>query len=128
MIQDAALRLSANQAVTTTAASTNVIDLGATPPDLGGGANVFAVATVSEAFATCTSVKVSLQDSADNSTFADIASGPVIAVADLVVGKDVMLAVPQGHRRYLRLNYTVAGSAATAGKFNAVLTPNPATA
>jgi hypothetical protein len=116
---DALLRLSNAQAVTTTAVSTNVIDTKG--GDIGAGRPLYLVVQVVEDFADGTSLTVALQDSADNSSFAAVVSGPAILTADLTVGKKVVLGVPPGTRRYLRANYTVSGTM-TAGKVTAYIT------
>jgi len=112
-------KFSDEQAITTTAVSTNVVDLELVNPNLGEGTPLFARVRVTADFADGTSLKVSLQDSADNSTFADLASTAAIATATLVQGYNfVKLAIPDEHRRYVRLNYTVSGTM-TAGKVTA---------
>lgn len=136
MIFSAQQLLSDDQAVTATAISENVIDLGtaATPyggaaalnQDIGKGAPVPFLAQVTEDFATLTSLTISLE-TADN---AALSSGAVklaeqtIAAADLVAGKQVALQfLPNGvNKQYLGLRYTVAGSNATAGKITAGIT------
>jgi hypothetical protein len=63
-----------------------------------------------------------LQDSADNSSWADVVSGAVIAKATLVAGKEmVKVKVPVGTRRYLRAIARIATADLTAGKFDAYL-------
>lgn len=136
MIWDMQSLFSWDQAITVTAVSTNVIDLGATGTpvggtvalkrDLGAGGPVPLRMQVTEAFATLTSLNVILQTSDDEafgSGVVVVAQTGAIAAADLTVGK--VLApqyVPQGaNKRYLRLSYTVAGTAATAGKISAGL-------
>lgn len=124
MILDNNLILSDGQAVTATAASTNVIDTGPNSADWGKGQEMVVTAQVDTDFATCDSLKVTLQDSADNSSFATLLDGIVVAVASLVAGKKLLqVTIPPTHRRYLRLNYTIAGSNATAGKVNAHIGP-----
>jgi hypothetical protein len=122
MILDDTFILSDGQAVTATAVSTNVIDTGANAKNLGGGQEMVFEAVVDTAFATLTSLKVTLQDSADNSSYATLVDGVAIAAASLTPGRTLLrCTVPNTHRRYLRANYTVAGSDATAGKVNAHL-------
>lgn len=50
------------------------------------------------------------------------------AVADLVVGKQITVALPPApsYEKYLGLLVNVSGAALTAGRFNAFLTPAPA--
>lgn len=116
---DALLRLSDKQAITTTAASTNVVDT--RDNDIGAGRPLYLVLHVVEAFAGGTSLAVALQDSANNSTFADVVASPAIALANLTLGKKVVLGLPPGLRRYLRANYTVSGTF-SAGKVTAHIT------
>lgn len=135
MIFDTTLLLSDAQAITASAASTNVIDLGATGTvygaaaaltrDDGKGMNLKLHAQVVEAFATLTSLTIGVQvDTADSFGSPKTIVSQTIALADLVAGKTVsIMTVPPGaDERYLRLYYTVAGSNATAGKITAGIT------
>jgi hypothetical protein len=132
MIFDEQTLLSNQQAITATAASTNVIDLGATgtvigaagalPRDIGKGVRIPLRVQVTEAFNNLTSLQVALQvaaasDFASSKTVKSI----TVPVADLKAGKVVEIDyVPRGtDQRYLRLNYTVTGTAPTAGKVTA---------
>lgn len=123
------------QAITTTANSTNYINLGtpSTPPhapaalkrDMGGAANIPLLVQVTTAFAGGTSLKVDLEVD-DNSSFSSAkvaASSPVIVTADLVAGKQIPIPVlPQGvDEQYVRLKYTVVGTM-TAGNITAGIT------
>lgn len=136
MIFDSTLLLSNAQAITADAASTNVIDLGAPGKVYGAGANLIRdigkgkpiplLVQVVEAFATLTSLTVSLQvDDAD--TFGSpktVWTSPAIPVAELIIGKVVVPEyIPRGtNERYMRLYYDVTGSNATAGKITAGVT------
>jgi hypothetical protein len=125
MLTDGTLVFSEAQALTVTAVSTNVLDMGVAQPDQGQGVAKWVSAYVDAAFASGTSIAVVLQDSADNSTFAAILTGPVVATAALVAGAVMAaFALPMKHRRYLRLSYTVVGTF-DAGAVNAVLGPPP---
>ena len=133
MIFSAEQLFSDDQAITATAASTNVIDLGATGTvlnapndlkrDLGKGTPIPILIQVTEDFATLTSLTVSVQTDDDENfgTATTVLSSPAVPVADLVEGyKFPIIWVPIGvNKRYLRLNYTVAGSNATTGKVTA---------
>ena len=114
--------LSEEQAVTTTAASTHVVDLTAAGNFVPGA--LFALCRVDVDFATLTSLTVSLETAA-NSNFSDateLASATFLAAA-LTAGKQLLaVAVPAVVKRYLRAKYTVTGSAATAGKVSCFLT------
>ncbi len=132
MILSANQLFSDDQAVTATAVSTNVIDLGVagTPydaaaalnQDVGKGTPVPVLIQVTEAFATLTSLTITIEVSANS----DLSSSTVlatetVAVADLVAGKQTFLQVlPNGaDQRYLGVRYTVTGSSATAGTITA---------
>lgn len=118
MILDADLVFSNKQAVTATAESTNTLDLGAAGDAIGQELTIHVV--VDTAFATLTSLTVSLETSADDSTWTTVLSGPAIARASLTKGASIFcVRVPQGLSRYVRMKYTVGGSNATAGKVTA---------
>ncbi|WP_374387080.1 Bbp16 family capsid cement protein [Brevundimonas sp.] len=132
MIFDAQTRFSNAQAVTSTAASTNTIDLLAAGIPYGASAavardqGVFGIPLhiqVVESFATLTSLTVSVQTD-DNDAFSSattVIATQAIPAADLTAGYVFNIGeIPLKTReRYLRLNYTVAGSSATAGKITA---------
>lgn len=118
MILDADLVFSNKQAVTTTATSTNEIDLGVAGDAIGQELTIHVV--VDTAFATLTSLAVSLETSTDGSTWATVLSGPAVPRASLTKGANIFcVRVPQGLSRYVRMKYTVGGSDATAGKVTA---------
>lgn len=129
MILDKELLLSDHQAVTATAASTNVIDLqGANLGDQGPGEPLNLFAQVTDAnFTTGTSIALAVQ------TDDDVAFGspttlfttPAIALASLVAGYNFALgSLPiELGERYLRFYYTVVGTMA-AGTITAGITPD----
>ena len=118
MILDADLVFSNKQAVTATAESTNTLDLGVAGDAIGQELTIHVV--VDTAFATLTSLTVSLETSANNSTWTTVLSGPAVPRASLTKGASIFcVRVPQGLSRYVRLKYTVGGSNATAGKVTA---------
>ncbi len=135
MIFDLQSLFSDGQAVTVTAASTNVIDLGATGTpisgiaplkrDLGAGGPVPVRIQVNETFAGLTSLQVEMEvsDAEDFSSGVEVvADTGAIAAADLVAG---YVFPPQyipmnTDKRYVRLNYTVVGTA-TAGQMTSGL-------
>lgn len=118
MIIDADLMFSKDQAVTATAASAVVVDLGAAGDAIGQELTFHTMVTAN--FATLTSLTPKVQTSANNSDWEDVVSGPAIARAALLKGKDIFcVRVPQGLKRYVRLYYTVTGSNATTGKITA---------
>ncbi len=123
MILDKLLMFSEAQAVTATAASTDVIDLSplkGTRRDIGVGeplefwTNVNTTATAAGA----ATVNVQLQTSTDNATWVTLYDSGSLALASLVAGKRVLSAkVPQGVLKYLRVNYVVGTGPLTAGAF-----------
>lgn len=121
MIIDKFLQVSNEQAVTSSAASTDVIDFGQTTPNVGMDDRSSMVVTVDEAAAAsgAATVTVSVQDSADNSSFADVAVTAAIGKATLVAGYQIVIPMPVKLRRYCRVYYTVATGPLTAGKFSA---------
>lgn len=124
MIFDSTLKFSSSQAVTATAASSNVVDLGVSGRDLGIGEAVPLRIQVADAFAGLTSLKVSVQTSdAEGSGYTDVISTAEIPADELSVGYVFNInSVPKGVLgRYVRLNYTVAGTG-TAGSIDAGIT------
>tara|TARA_R110002051_G_scaffold315175_1_gene393266 strand:- start:595 stop:1041 length:447 start_codon:yes stop_codon:yes gene_type:complete len=129
MITDKLNTFSAGQAVTSSAASTDVLDLGPltggnTRRDIGAGMPLYLFVSVLAA-ATATgdaTVDFQLQTSDDNSTWVTLASSGPVGKATLTAGaRPLIMAVPRGVRRYLRVNYVVATGPLTAGQFNALL-------
>lgn len=123
MILDKLLMFSEAQAVTASAASTDVIDLSpidGTRRDIGVGyplefwANVNTTATAAGA----ATLNVQLQTSPDNSTWTTLYDSGTLALAALTAGKRLFSAkVPAGVQRYLRVNYVVGTGPLTAGAF-----------
>lgn len=135
MILSAEQLFSDDQAVTATAISTNVIDLGVagTPygaaaalnQDVGKGASIPILVQVTTAFNTLTSLTVTVETSANS----DLSSSTVLAtesilLADLVAGKQMFnQVVPNGaDQRYLGVRYTVVGTPPTLGNITAGIT------
>lgn len=135
MIFSEQLLFSDDQAITASAASTNIIDLGATsiPPhdaaaltrDVGVGSKSCLLIQVTEAFNTLTSLDIALQKDT-TSAF----SSPTtiwtenLLLAELTVGARALWEhlSKQTDERYLRLNYTVNGINPTTGKITAGIT------
>lgn len=132
MILSAQQLFSDDQAVTATAISENVIDLGVagTPygaaaalnQDVGKGNHIPVLIQVTEDFATLTSLTVTIEVSAAAGlTSPVVLAEETIAVADLVAGKQTLVqCLPNGaDLRYLGVRYAVTGPNATAGKITA---------
>lgn len=126
MIFDMQTLLSDAQAITATAASTNTIDLGPIANgivrDIGKGRPIPLRIQVVEAFNNLTSLTIALQVD-DNTGFASPKTvwSQTVVLADLILGKVI---VPEWvlrgtDERYMRLNYTVTGTAPTTGKITA---------
>jgi hypothetical protein len=121
MIIDHQLQVSNEQTVTVTAPSTDVIDFGQVRPNSGMNDLLKCVITVDQTAlaAGAATVTFAVQDSADNVTFADVNATAAIGKAALTLGKQFILSMPVFHRRYVRVNYTVATGPLTAGRFSA---------
>ena len=121
MFIDKALQVSNEQAVTVSAASTDSIDFGQPNPNVGLDDRSNMVITVDEsaAAAGAATVTFSVQDSADNATFADVAVTAAIGKASLAAGQQVVIPMPTKLRRYCRVYYTIGTGPLTAGKFSA---------
>jgi len=133
-IMDATGLFSDNQAITVTAASTNLIDLGSTGTpygssaaitrDVGKGEDVPLVCTVTESFNNLTSIIITIEtdDNASFSSATTVWTSPTYTLAQLATGAKYLLPdrLPVGvNERYVRLKYTLAGTAPTTGKITA---------
>lgn len=127
MILDRQTLMSDRQAITATAGSTDQIDLSPRATglirDIGPGKNLPLFIQVVENFNNLTSLTVSLQVDEDSAfgSAKTVAVTPAIPLAQLVAGyKFNMDYVPRGSdERYMRLLYTVAGTAPTTGRITA---------
>lgn len=120
------------QAVTTTAVSNNVIDLGNDQDDAantnassGLGRELYLHVLVTTGFtSSANTLTVTLQTGATITPTTVIATSATIAASALPVGTEVMrIRVPSNAQRYLRLNFT-ASAALAAGKITAFLSPS----
>lgn len=132
MIFDLQTLFSDGQAITADAASTNIIDLGATGTPYGGNALVadYGKGTkipiflyVTESFNTLTSLTISLQvDTVENFASPTTVLSKTYTLAQLVAGfaADFPEYIPEGaNERYLRLFYDVTGTNPTTGAITA---------
>ncbi|MBO9624164.1 MAG: hypothetical protein J7500_15760 [Sphingomonas sp.] len=134
MIMDRTLLFSDGQAITATAASTNTVDLGATGTvygasspivrDVGPGLGVPLHCGVTQSFNNLTSLTISIEtdDNAAFSSAVTVFTSPAYTLAQLAAGAKQLLPthIPVGtNERYMRLKYTVAGTAPTLGKITA---------
>lgn len=132
MYLDAQTTFSDAQAVTSTAISTNVIDLGATNTlkDIGAGEPVYLV-VVTETAATDSGSDATLTVTLESDDNAGLTSATThlttgaLAFATFSPDKAVLYAgpIPSGsYQRYIGVRYTVASGPLTAGNFDAFLT------
>lgn len=109
------------QEINATANSTNVIDLGASAPEIAAvveKGNIEIFCQIDEAFNTLTSLIFKLETD-DNSGFASASEvfSKTIVLADLTLDKNIILpAIPEGMEQYIRMVYTVVGVDPTLGK------------
>jgi len=109
------------QAITSSTASTNVIDVG---ENAGAGTQVRIMARVIQAFASGggVSMTAALEDSDDGVSFSTVKETADFADTELTGGKDLAIgSLPNNHRRYVRIYYTVSGGSMTAGTVTAGL-------
>ncbi len=136
MILDNTLVLSDGQAITASAASTNIIDIGAAGTswgassavrrDIGIGTEIPIAVAVTQSFNTLTSLTIALQvdDDAAFGSPTTVATGPAVLLAGLTAGALITFPaeLPEGsNERYIRLYYTVGGANPTLGKVTAAV-------
>jgi hypothetical protein len=133
MILSAQQIFSDDQAITASADSTNVIDLGVagTPydaaaalnQDVGKGAGIPILIQVTEAFDNLTSLEIKISTGAATTLGTTIVSKTIL-LADLTVGAQFPVTVlPQDiTERYLGIEYVVTGTTPTTGKVTAGIT------
>jgi len=127
MIFDKENLFSEDQEVLATAASTNIIDLGAddsAAPTANEKGDIKVLVQVTTTYASGTSVQAALQtdDNAGFSSAASLVTTAAIAVESLTAGYQfAIMSVPRNlAERYLRMYYTVVGTP-TAGNITAGL-------
>ena len=123
MLYDTQNEFSDNQAITSDAASTNVIPFAQGQlKEVAFGTPIPIRIQVTEDFATLTSLEIQLQTATDAAftTPVTLDSTGAIPVADLKAGYVASINfLPKGNKGYMRLYYDVTGSNATAGKITA---------
>ena len=123
MITDSLLRVSEDQAVTSTAYSTNTIDL-SVARDVGEGTALYMNFALTEAFANGTNITFEVVTSANAnlSSHDVIGSSATIATAALTLGKNIVVRINPDiagkGKRYLGARYVVTGTM-NAGKVTA---------
>jgi hypothetical protein len=120
-VLDRQILFSNEQAITASAASTDVIDLGTGSRDIGSGEVSTVLVQVVTSFDALTTLSVALQTASTENFASPIQlTAASLPLASLVAGaKFSITAVPEGTLRYLRLYYTVTGSAPSVGKITA---------
>ena len=126
MLLDMETLFSDAQAVTTTAASTNVVKAANTSngmTEIAFGQPIPLLVQVVETFAGATTVKVAVQTATDAAftTPVTLVESAAVSGSDLVAGyKFPIPYIPKGNKGYLRMYYTVTTSGTvTAGKITA---------
>lgn len=128
MILDKFLVFSDAQAVTASAASDSIIDLGGAG-DAVGSELFFCVRVDTDAASTGSATVTFALQTDSVSTFGSavtLYASAAIAKASLVAkAEPVKVKIPVGAKRFLRGYYTVGTADLSAGKFDAFLTPMP---
>jgi hypothetical protein len=111
-----------DQAITASTASTDVVDLGSVR-DVGAGETSTVLVLVTEAFNNLTDLTVAMQTSTTENFASPVQlTAATLPLASLTVGtRFPITTVPRGVLRYVRLYYTVTGTAPTTGRITAGL-------
>lgn len=133
MMLDALLQLSAAQAVTVTAFSTNTIDLGVAR-DLGPGDQLYVTfgvdTTATAAGAATVTFQIVTSANANLSSPTILVQSDAIPIAQLTAGRkpfalaitpQILTSLPNG-QRYLGVQYTIGTGPLTGGSFTATVT------
>ena len=125
---DAQNTLSDAQAVTATAISTNIIDLGQATPQYAGGDDLMLTCKVNTAFAGGTSIRAILwtDDTTTTTDGADIISGDVVLTAAATAGSSLLTVNLKNLplQQYIGVQYVVVGTM-SAGAIDADLRITP---
>jgi hypothetical protein len=111
-----------DQAITASTASTDVVDLGSVR-DVSAGETSTVLVLVTEAFNNLTDPTVARQTSTTENFASPVQlTAATLPLASLTVGtRFPITTVPRGVLRYVRLYYTVTGTAPTTGRITAGL-------
>jgi hypothetical protein len=124
MIMDKQQMFSEAQAITATAASANVLDMGSADAGKSQPEGLSIFAKIDEAFNNLTSLNIKLQTATD-AAFSSPVDLPISAtplLAALTLNSvQLRTPLPIGCLRFLRLYYTVTGTAPSTGKITAGL-------
>lgn len=112
MYIDKRSQFSASQNITANAASTDVIDLGATRKIGPGEPMWIVIASKAAPGGTTPTLTVAVQtdDASGFGSPAAIHTTAALSATDLALGKKVVIPFPFTNERFLRLNYTVGGT------------------
>jgi len=125
---DAQAEFSDAQAITTTAVSTNVLDLNQAIPQYAGGDDLFLTCKVNTAFAGGTSIRAILwtDDSTTVTSGADIITGDVVLTAAATAGSSLLTVNLKNLplQQYIGVQYVVVGTM-SAGAVDAFLAITP---
>jgi mRNA-degrading endonuclease toxin of MazEF toxin-antitoxin module len=111
-----------DQAITASTASTDVVDLGSVR-DVSAGETSTVLVLVTEAFNNLTDLTVAMQTSTTENFASPVQlTAATLPLASLTVStRFPITTVPRGVLRYVRLYYTVTGTAPTTGRITAGL-------
>lgn len=112
MLIDSRLEFSDGQALTATAVSNNVVDLGL-DRDIGPGVPMFVIITVQVAAddANANETYEAALQTDDNVSFSSASELASVTIPrGAAIGDVFVIAVPPTNERYLRLNYTLGGT------------------
>jgi len=123
MLKDKLTMFSDDQAVTSTAASTDYLDQLAAGNAVGRGVwlDVRVKTTFTAGGSATMTIALETDDNASFSSATVLWQVTAVAVASLTAGTKWRVMVPIGAERYLRMNYTVAVGPMTAGNIDAAL-------
>jgi hypothetical protein len=128
LVLDRRVLFSNDQAITASANSTDIIDLSSLR-DISSGEPVIVLVQVTEAFDALTSLTITIQTSTTEAFSVPVSlTAATLPLSSLTAGeKFLIIALPGGILRYLRLAYTVSGSTPTVGRIIAGLARCPST-